>query len=100
MRIFALPLLLGVLGGPCVALAGATEEGHIGQLLRQASLQGLNGPPRQLSDFRGRPLIINVCASWCGPCRAEIASPEPLPWRADRRDFAIHRLSTDECTWH
>jgi len=96
MRFVAMTLLLGVLGGPCVAMAGTSDEVHIGQLLRQASLQGLNGRSRQLSEFRGRPLIINVWASWCGPCRAEMASLERLAWRDDGRAFAIIGISTDD----
>jgi thiol-disulfide isomerase/thioredoxin len=96
MRFLALTLLVGVLGAPCVALAGASEEVQIGQSLRQASLQGLNGPSRQLLEFRGRPLIINVWASWCGPCRAEMASLERLAWRDEGREFAIIGISTDD----
>jgi thiol-disulfide isomerase/thioredoxin len=96
MRFLALQLLLGVLGGPCVAMACASQEVQIGQLLRQATLQVLNGPPRQLSEFRGRPLIINVWASWCGPCRAEMASLERLAWRDEGREFAIIGISTDD----
>src|SRR5664279_6008155 len=41
------------------ALAGASSEVPIGEVLREATLQGLNGPSRKLSEFRGRPLIIN-----------------------------------------
>jgi thiol-disulfide isomerase/thioredoxin len=96
MRIITLTLLLYVLGSACVALAGAPEELRIGQSLRQASLHGLNGPSRQLLDFRGRPLIINVWASWCGPCRAEMASLELLAWRDEGRGFAIIGISTDD----
>jgi len=98
MRCLALTLFLAVLGGPCVAAvdAVAAEEVQIGQLLRQASLQGLNGPSRQLSEFRGRALIINVWASWCGPCRAEMASLERLAWRDEGRAFAIIGISTDD----
>jgi thiol-disulfide isomerase/thioredoxin len=91
-----LALVLGVLETPCLAMGGANEEVQVGQLLRPASLQGLNGPSRQLSDFRGRPLIINVWASWCGPCRAEMASLERLAWRDEGRDFAIIGISTDD----
>ena len=50
----------------------------VGGVLREASLHGLNGPDRKLSDFRGRPLIINVWASWCPPCIREMGSLESL----------------------
>jgi len=64
--------------------------------LRDATLQGLNGPPRNLRAFRGRPLIINVWASWCGPCREEMASLERLAWRGQNQYFAIIGISTDD----
>jgi thiol-disulfide isomerase/thioredoxin len=69
---------------------------EIGQALRDAELDGLNGPPRKLSDYRGRPLIINVWASWCGPCRAETASLERLAWSELGQRFTIIGVSTDD----
>ena len=68
----------------------------MGQRLRDATLQGLNGPPRTLSSFRGRPLIINVWASWCGPCRAETASLERLAWGDAGNHFTVIGISTDD----
>src|SRR5882672_9065300 len=96
MRFLALTLVFCVLGMPCVAGAGGPEEVQVGQLLREASLQGLNGPSRQLVEFRGRPLIINVWASWCGPCRAEMASLERLAWRDEGKAVTIIGVSTDD----
>jgi thiol-disulfide isomerase/thioredoxin len=59
-------------------------------------MQGLNGKSRRLSEFRGRPLVINVWASWCGPCRAEMASLERLAWAESGARFTIIGISTDD----
>lgn len=35
-------------------------------------LNNMNGEKRKLSDYRGKPVIINCWATWCPPCRAEL----------------------------
>ena len=79
-----------------LACAATPGEVPIGGVLREATLQGLNGPPRRLAEYRGRPLLINVWASWCGPCTEEMASLERLAWREDRAPFSLIGISTDD----
>jgi thiol-disulfide isomerase/thioredoxin len=95
-RSIALAMALCALAAHAPASAKTPGEVEVGQVLRDAMLQGLNGPARKLSEFRGRPLIINVWASWCGPCRAEMASLERLAWSATGQKFAIIGISTDD----
>jgi thiol-disulfide isomerase/thioredoxin len=78
------------------ALAGTPGVVEQGAALREAPLHGLNGPDRTLSQYRGKPLLINVWASWCGPCRQEMGSLERLAWRDQGRGFAVIGISTDD----
>jgi thiol-disulfide isomerase/thioredoxin len=82
--------------GNIAVSADASREIPIGGTLVDATLQGLNGPTRKLSEFRGKPMIINVWASWCGPCRAEMASLERLAWHDRQQFFVIIGVSTDD----
>ena len=76
--------------------AGTPGEVMVGQPLREAPMNGIAGPGANLSSFRGKPLLINVWASWCGPCRAEIGSLERLARRYNGREFNIIGISTDD----
>jgi len=76
--------------------AGSSGEVRIGGYLREARLDGLNGSKKKLSDFMGKPLIINVWTSWCGPCRAEMGSLERLANRYNGKEFNVIGISTDD----
>jgi thiol-disulfide isomerase/thioredoxin len=69
---------------------------EVGETLREARMRGLNGPDRLLSQYRGKPLLINVWASWCGPCRQEMGSLERLAWQDQGKRFAMIGVSTDD----
>lgn len=53
------------------APAGVTAAA-IGDQVPDIVLPDLSGQPLDLAQFRGRPLLINVWASWCGPCVDEM----------------------------
>ncbi|MDE2440134.1 MAG: TlpA family protein disulfide reductase [Betaproteobacteria bacterium] len=94
MRLF-FALLIAVLTLFSPAQAKTPGEVDAGSPLRDLPLPGLNGPTKQISDFRGKPLIINVWASWCGPCRAEMGSLDRLAKRYGKQ-FTIIGISTDD----
>ena len=78
------------------AYAKTPGEVEVGGVLREAPLYGFAGDYRRLSELRGQPLIINVWASWCGPCREEMGSLERLARRFGGKQFNIIGVSTDD----
>jgi thiol-disulfide isomerase/thioredoxin len=79
-----------------MALAKTPGEVEVGGTLREATMQGLSGPSRKLSEFRGKPLIINIWASWCGPCQLEMASLERLSRSKAGKQLNMIGISTDD----
>ena len=94
-KLFALMACL-LVSASLPAFAGTPGEVQIGGSLRDAQLQGLVGTSGKLSEFRGKPLIINVWASWCGPCRAEMGTLERLHQRFGGRQFNVIGISIDD----
>ncbi|EHR70729.1 thiol-disulfide isomerase-like thioredoxin [Burkholderiales bacterium JOSHI_001] len=76
--------------------AGKDALVAIGDALPELTMTGLNGPSRSLKSFSGRRLIVNVWASWCGPCRAEAASLERFAWSERGQKYTVIGISTDD----
>lgn len=58
-------------------------------------LHDMNGRVVALSDLRGKVVLLNFWATWCGPCRVEMPAMEELYRRYPRKDFEILAVSTD-----
>ncbi len=72
---------------PTAAPAGAFPAAPVPALpvqLPEIAMPDRQGQMRHLSDWRGRPLVVNFWATWCEPCRREI----PLLKSLRRRDAA------------
>ena len=96
MKKFLSVILLCLAGATPLAPAATPGEVGIGSTLGHAQMQGLSGPTKNLTAFRGKPLLINVWASWCGPCRQEMGSLERLSRRYGGRQFNVIGISTDD----
>jgi len=65
------------------APAGTTTQGaipapHAGFLAPDFSLTGLDGEQYTLSELRGQAVLLNLWASWCAPCRAEMPAMQSV----------------------
>jgi len=52
----------------------------------------------QLSDYRGKRVIVNFWATWCPPCRAEIPDFQKLYEKKDVEILAVNLTETEEST--
>ena len=48
-----------------------------------------------LEDYRGKVVLLNIWATWCPPCRAEMPSMERLHKKLSGTDFHIAAVSVD-----
>ncbi len=55
----------------------------------------LRGEPLKLSEQRGKPVMINFWATWCGPCREEMPAMERLYRGHRERGFVLLAVSVD-----
>ena len=71
----------------------ALAEGHAAPL--QFTLKDMNGADVKLSTFKGRVILLNFWATWCGPCRAEIPSLVQLQQQYGQ-DLVVLGVSVDD----
>jgi thiol-disulfide isomerase/thioredoxin len=64
--------------------------------LPTVELQDLSGKKIKLSEFSGKPLVLNLWATWCGPCRFEIPMLNDLHKKYSDKGLVIVGISTDE----
>jgi peroxiredoxin len=89
--------LVGIGGAAAPDILPVAERNvvKLGEPAPNFQLRDLNGQPVALSDLRGKVVLLNFWATWCGPCRVEMPEMEQLYRTFSRKDFEILAVSTD-----
>ena len=58
-----------------------------------------DGKAVDVESFRGRVVVLNLWATWCGPCRLEMPSLGELQARFDPADVQVVALAIDHAEW-
>jgi peroxiredoxin len=78
------------------ALIAVTEHVDVGKPAPDFQQTDMNGNTVSLSSFRGRYVLLNFWASWCGPCRAQSAGLVKVYNTYKNNNFTIINVSLDK----
>jgi thiol-disulfide isomerase/thioredoxin len=67
---------------------------NVPQELRDTTLQTLDGGSLKLSDFADKVVIVNLWATWCGPCRQEMPELVKISNEYKQRGVVVLGLAT------
>jgi peroxiredoxin len=95
-NILTLTLLLLILS-PLFAQHAARADSAQGSLKSapEFTLPDINGKKVSLSDFKGKVILLNFWATWCGPCTGEMPSLNNLYAAFKNEGFVVLAVSID-----
>ncbi|NOY26959.1 MAG: redoxin domain-containing protein [Oligoflexia bacterium] len=85
-----------LLAGVAMVVMGRLRAPSLPEQAPDFALMDLDGAPVSLSALRGRPVVLNFWATWCGPCRLEI--PSFSSYADAHPDVVVLGMATDGST--
>ena len=78
------------------AKASALYEAKKGEKAIDFTCPDAEGKMHSLSDYKGKVVVVDVWATWCGPCRAELPHLKKLERAMEGKDVVFIGVSVDE----
>lgn len=82
-------------GAQTPAKADKLDRSHKGEAMPTVSLVDNTGESLDLASFKGKPLLINLWATWCAPCIAEMPTLAKLIAREPELGVTVLPISQD-----
>ncbi len=77
-------------------LPPTTTLRFIPERLLERKIKRLDSSSFRLADFQGKVMVINLWASWCGPCRREVPEYEAVRKEYSGRNVEFIGLTTED----
>jgi peroxiredoxin len=77
-----------------VVCAGGSAIG--GEPAPDFTLRDINGTEVSLSSYRGKVVLVNFWATWCGPCKLEMPHLDKMDREFEEKGFEVISISTDD----
>jgi peroxiredoxin len=90
---FSIMLCLTLFVGNAVSLEALPQ---IGKPAPEFALNDMNGKKVTLSEYKGKVIILNFWATFCGPCKAEMPSLNNLFLALKKDGLIVLAISTDD----
>lgn len=81
---------------PEYTTVGPTEMGALPESLLNHELKSVEKGSFRLADFSGKVVVVNLWATWCGPCRREIPDYEKVRKEYAGRNVEFIALTTED----
>jgi len=88
-------IALAVAASSGCAGEGAFRPISVGDPAPSFAAATLDGDTLTLADFRGSPILVNIWATWCAPCRKEMPEIEELYQEYKDQGFEVVAVSID-----
>jgi thiol-disulfide isomerase/thioredoxin len=80
---------------PIASTAATTQVASPSATMPPFNMLTVDNKTINLSSFKGKKVFVNLWATWCPPCRAEIPSIEKLAAKTDKSKVAFVMLDLD-----
>lgn len=93
-RVFVLCLGASFVSAACAAAEGPAPI--VGRRAPEIKLPSIDGGEISLAGLRGKPVVVNFFATWCGPCKKELPAFQMLAERYAERELTFLLVDMEE----